>query len=254
MLMTLSLSPPQLLKGLSCVIATLFFMHVLMLIADYGMGRDNLLELRTLFDLNGEQNLPTLFSTLQLLLAAGLLLLLANRSRLSKRADGTYWVGLALVFAFLATDEFCELHEKLIGPLRRMLHPTGALSFAWVIPYTAFVLVFAAAYCRFWWRLPTSSRKLFAVAAAIYVGGGIGMEMVGSKIFTVYGWHSFQFDAQTLVEEFMEMFGVALFVYALAELVPLRMGELTLVLGSRVSTEADGLLDDATREYQTKVA
>jgi hypothetical protein len=52
----------------------------------------------------------------------------------------------------------------------------------------------------------------------------------------------------------MEMFGVALFVYALAELVPLRMGELTLVLGSRVSTEADGLLDDATREYQTKVA
>jgi hypothetical protein len=198
--MSFSISPLQLLKLLSAAIVFFVLMHALMLVADYGLGRDNLFMMRALFDLNREQNLPTLFSTLQLLLAAVLLLVLFADARISKLSDSAYWLGLAMIFAFLAADEFCEWHEKLIGPLRRALHPTGALSFAWVIPY----------------------------AALVTLVGGIGMEMVGSKIFTVYGWHSLPFDAETMLEEFMEMFGVALFVYALTGLVQSRMGSLRL--------------------------
>jgi hypothetical protein len=226
--MSFSISPLQLLKLLSAAIVFFVLMHALMLMADYGLGRDNLFMIRALFDLNREQNLPTLFSTLQLLLAAGLLLVLFADARLSKRTDSAYWLGLAVVFTFLAADEFCEWHEKLIGPLRRILHPTGAFSFAWVIPYAGFIALVGVMCFRFWWRLPSPSRRLFAIAAAVYIGGGIGMEMVGSMIFTVYGWHSLPFDAETMLEEFMEMLGVALFVYALAGLVQSRMGSLRL--------------------------
>ena len=226
--MSFSISPLQLLKLLSGAIGLFVLMHALVLVADYGLGRDNLFLVRTLFDLNGEQNLPTLFSTVQLLLAAGLLLALFADARVSKRGDSAYWLGLAMIFAFLAADEFCEWHEKLVGPLRRVLHPTGALSFAWVIQYAGFVALVGVMCFRFWWRLPAPCRRLFAIAAAVYVGGGIGMEMVGSKIFTVYDWHSLPFDAETMLEEFMEMFGVALFVYALAGLVQSRMGSLRL--------------------------
>jgi hypothetical protein len=158
--MSFSISPLQLLKLLGGAIALFVLMHALMLVADYGLGRDNLFMIRALFDLNREQNLPTLFSTLQLLLAAGLLLTLFADARLSKRSDSIYWLGLALVFAFLAADEFCEWHEKLVGPLRHVLHPTGAFSFAWVIPYAGFVVLVGLMCCRFWWRLPSPSRRL----------------------------------------------------------------------------------------------
>lgn len=146
--MSFSISPLRLTKWLGACIALLAVMHALMLIADYGFGRNDAFELRTLFDLNREQNMPTLFSTLQLVLAAGLLFLLYCESRRSARGDSPYWPGLALVFMFLATDEFCELHEHLIAPVHRLLHTSGALSFAWVIPY-----------------------------------GGIGMEMAGVTLF-----------------------------------------------------------------------
>jgi hypothetical protein len=153
---------------------------------------------------------------------------------------------LSLIFAFLAGDEFCEWHERLIDPLRKSLHVTGALSFAWVIPYSAAVLVFVAAYAKFWWRLPTRTRLLFAVAGVLYVGGGIVMEMAGSWLFTRYGWESVQFDVETMFEEAMEMGGVAIFVYALLGYLGDRVGSLQIVLASpRDGQLNDGLLRDA---------
>lgn len=206
----------MLLKGLVAAAGVLVILHLSMVIAEYGFGRPNFLKLRSLFDLNREQNIPTLFSTVQLILASLFLTLLTADARAARCGDTPYWAGLAVVFLYLAIDEFCELHERLIAPMRGALHVTGALSFAWVIPFGALVIGFAAIYARFWWRLPTNTRLMFAVAGAMYVGGGIGLEMMGSKLFTVYGWHSVQFDLETMFEEGMEMTGVAIFVYALA--------------------------------------
>lgn len=220
-------------KALCLIIAVLAALHGAMVIAEYGFGRPGFLELRALFDMNREENIPTLFSSLQLLLAAFLLALIALESRASNRGDWLQWLGLSAVFSFLAVDEFCELHEQLFGRLHKLLHTDGALSFAWVIPYSVLVAIFAASYARFWWRLAPRSRLLFAVSAAIFVGAGIGLEMVGSKLFTLYGWKSVQFDSQTLVEESLEMFGVALFIFSLAEILQQRVGTFTLTLSDQ---------------------
>jgi len=253
--MTFSITPQRLFKLLSAIVGILVLMHALMLIADYGLGRDNMLEVRTLFDLNREENIPTMFSALQLLLAGALLFVLHCESRKTARGDALYWLALAAVFAFLATDEFCELHEQLIGPMQRWLHvKRGALTFAWVVPYAALVAVFAAAFVRFWWRLPARSRSLFAIAAVIYVSGGIGMEMVGSKIFTIYGWHSFQFDLQTMFEEFMEMFGITLFVYALAKLIQQRVDSIKFSLVPNAESDNHELLQVALHEERQRAA
>jgi hypothetical protein len=120
--------------------------------------------------------------------------------------------------------------------------------FAWVIPYAAFVLVVAIAMARFWRRLPARSRWQFAAAGLTYVGGGIGMEMLGSKLFTIYGWHSLQFDLQTMLEEFLEMFGVALSVCALVGLIQQRSGRLTLVFGTQHDRPLGDLTSDVERD------
>ena len=230
--MTLAVAPRLVLKTLLASIAVLAVLHGVMVAAHHGFGDTGFLKLRALFDLNREQNIPTLFSTLQLALASALLalmFLLAGRNNWSGRY---YWGGLALIFAFLAGDEFCEWHETLIAPMREHFQVSGALSFGWVIPYSALVLLFAAGYARFWWELPKQTRWLFALSAVIFVGGGIGMEMVGSYLFTLYGWESVQFDVQTMLEESLEMSGVALFVYALLCHLRDRVGALAIRLES----------------------
>lgn len=243
--MSATLNPRQVLKVLVAAIGLLMLAHGVMVVAEYGFGHPGFLSLRALFDMNGEQNIPTLFSTLQLLACSALLLLVGMDVRRKEERGEWYWFGLAAVFAFLGGDEFCQWHEHLIGPLRERLHPTGALSFAWVIPYSALVLAFALGYARFWWRLPAITRTLFALAGVIYVGSGIGMEMVGSKLFTVYGWESVQFDTETLVEEGGEMFGVALFLYAILDHLSKRVDALRIELRShRAQPAGDSLLED----------
>lgn len=228
--MSATLNPRLVLKFLAGVIGVLMLLHGVMVLAQYGFGHPGFLKLRALFDLNREQNIPTLFSTLQLLACSALLLLAGSDVRSKHEKGAGYWFGLAWIFAFLGGDEFCEWHEHLIKPLRESLHSTGALSFAWVIPYSALVLLFAVGYARFWWRLQPRTRWLFAVAGVLYVGSGIGMEMVGSELFTLYGWESVQFDVETLVEEGGEMFGVALFLFAVLDYLSQRLGVVHLRL------------------------
>jgi len=226
---------------MAAMIGMLLLMHLTMVVARFGFNSPDFLKLQAFFDLNREQNVPTLYSTLQLALAAGLLLLLAIAAYPRDRWQSYRWAGLGATFAFLMSDEFCEWHEHLIGPLRRILHPGGALSFAWVIPYSIAVCVFAAGFFRFCWRLAPPVRWRVAVAGVLYVGGGIGMEMVGSKLFTVYGWESLQFNVETMFEEGMEMFGVAFFIYSLALELQAQCGT---VLLSLVEESPDPLITD----------
>jgi hypothetical protein len=195
--------------------AVLVALHGVMLVARYGFGNPGFLKLQAFFDLNKEQNIPTLFSTLQLMAASFLLWVVFACARRANDRDRYYWPGLALIFAFLGGDEFCEWHERMIAPLQHAFHPTGALKFAWYIPYSLLILLFVVGYLRFWWRLPQATRRLFAFAGVLYVTGGIFFEMLGSKIFTVYGWDSVQFELEVMVEEGLEMTGVAVFVYAI---------------------------------------
>ena len=53
------------------------------------------------------------------------------------------------------------------------------------------------------------------MAGAIYIGGAIGMEMLGGYFVEVYGQKSFVYFLISTIEEFLEMFGIAVFIYAL---------------------------------------
>lgn len=240
-MISVSIPPRKVLPILSWMIAGLVLLHGMMVVAEYGFGAPGFMKLRALFDLNREQNIPTLFSTLQLLLASLICAVLGLEAVKSHRNGQYYWVGLASIFCFLAADEFCEWHEQLVGPVKHLLHVDGALSFAWVVPYAALVALFAGGYARFWWRLEPAIRWRFAAAGAVYVGGGIAMEMVGSKLFTIYGWESIQFDLECMIEEGMEMLGVALFVHALLLQLQARAPQLMFTIGSGSS---DSLLQD----------
>ena len=170
----------------------------------------------SLFNFDTERNIPTLYSSIALLVASGLLLFIAA-TRKKLKLFYLSWAGLSLIFFFLAIDEISSIHELLIDPARETFGATGLLYYAWVIPYGVGLLFFVFLYSRFLFRLPKEIMILFIVSGSIFVLGAIGFELIGGKTAE----HGVSMDNSMLVsvlytcEETLEMLGIALFIYTL---------------------------------------
>jgi len=143
-----------------------------------------------------------------------------------KRAGDRYalhWRVLSIIFLYLSVDEAASIHELAIGPLRSALNTSGIFYFAWVIPAAALVLLFVLAYLRFLAHLPGKTRRLFLLAGIIYVSGALGMELVGGYQTDFYGRENMVYALIANTEEFFEMMGVVVFIYALLSYMSLQM-------------------------------
>lgn len=203
-------------RRLAAIILALDAAYVLSQILVFGFGwRPNSLALAAV-DLNREWSLPSLFSGAQLLLAAALLGRTASVER-GRARPWAAWAGLCAAFVFLSADETFAIHEMLNAPLRASLHTAGgALHHAWVVPYLVLTAALGALYIPFLRRLPARDRNLFVLAGAIFVGGAVGCELVGGWLQAGSTVKTIPVVVEILVEETMEMGGIALFVFGLA--------------------------------------
>lgn len=199
----------------------LFFKHVL--------GHDTVKGLVPLFHLSLEQNVPTFFSVLLLFLAA---LMSFGVSRVAKR-DILRWKILCAIFLFLSFDEFAEIHERLIVPTREAFDASGFFYFAWIIPYSALVLILSALYIPWLFRLPLRIRLLLIASAVLYLTGVFVIEGLGAWYWeNIYEGRDALFDLMTTLEESCEMFGVILFTYALSSHIERDLGGLRVSLAT----------------------
>lgn len=176
----LRLVPSRLMAILTGVFAVLLLLH-LVVVSSYldgwrFPGRDR-------FYFDHENNVPTFFSTFILLLACGVLGLVASAKRRLRDPFSRQWLAMSLLFLLLAIDEAASLHELLIQPLRTAFGLTGWLWFGWVMVGALFVAAFALAHLRFLAGLPRRFRWLFVACGAAYVVGALGFEMLGGKVF-----------------------------------------------------------------------
>jgi len=158
-----------------------------------------------------------------LLLSCAFLLALAALAAYRSRARfAGHWAFLAFVFVYLSIDEAAAIHELSISYLHDWLDTSGIFFFAWVIPAMMLVAVMAIFYARFFVYLPRHVRTLFFCAAAAYLGGAIGGDLVGGYWFDKHGGDNLTYALMTQVEETLETTGAALLVYTV--LTHLRLG------------------------------
>lgn len=169
-----------------------------------------------LFNLNAEQNIPSFFSALILSLAA--IILAAIYSLMRKTPQGSYWLLLAIGFGFMAVDESTSLHERLAKPVRHLIgsdQSLGVFHFAWVIPAFVIVAILGVYFIGFLKRLDRSTCYAFILSATLYLGGALGMEMVGGWWSEKHGRENLIYVACFTVEESLEMAGVIYFIRSL---------------------------------------
>ncbi len=176
-------------------------------------------EIAKRLDMDHEINVPTWFSS-SLLLVCSLLLGIIALAKQSPKGVASHrfawhWAFLALVFLLLSLDEAANMHELLIVPIRRRLGLGGFLYFAWVIPGAMAVTAMGLAYLKFLWNLDPITRRQFIYAACVYIGGALGMELVGGAMADWYGFESIRYITAMMAEETLEMLGLILFIVAL---------------------------------------
>lgn len=167
------------------------------------------------FNLDGELNLPSVYSALTLLVCS---IILSAITYIKKNQHDHYtsdWGRLSILFAFLFFDELTSIHETLVKPVKTVINVGGIFNFAWVIPGIFFVLFMFVMFLKFLINLPRKTRHYFLIAGVIYVGGAIGYELVGGYIADAYTPQSAIYVLSVTLEESLEMLGIAVFIYGL---------------------------------------
>ena len=205
------LTPRSVRNLLLAITAGFLVAHCVVQVGIYGFGAEK--HWLDSLNMDRELNLPTLFSSSLLLISALLMQRLGHNSNPDAADD---WRLLSKIFIFLALDEALQIHEILIIPgLRHQVHP--ALASTWVIPYTALALVMLWRFRGFLGSIPRATAARLLRSGAVYIGGAIGMEMIGSFAVrsSLIRLHSPWYGAITGLEEALELLGIILLIDAL---------------------------------------
>mgnify|MGYP001268534397 CR=1 FL=1 len=192
-------------------IGLLLAAHLSVVVGRLVLRMGPLLEWRLLLDFDEEHNLPTLYSSFALMVCAALLTSIGMRHRL-QGDKFRCWLFLGAVFAFMATDEVVQFHER-IDQLRGGALQRWRVS-GWVLPYLAAAATLGLCLWRFLWDLPARHRNWFLLAGAIFVGGTVGFELLGP--FAQRRGPAYYAVCYTC-EELLEMTGVAVFALGLLD-------------------------------------
>lgn len=200
----------KLLVGVTVAIAAL---NVAMGLAQLVEAPQSVVAVFAAVDVDLESSIPTWFSITLMLTCAGALALVAGRARRSAERGARHWAGLAVIFVVLSIDEQVALHERAIVPVRELLGASGAFYQAWVIPALVLLIVLAVIYLPFLARLPAALRRRMLLAACLFVGGAVGLEMVGGWLLVRYGAGP-QTGVVVILEEVLELLGLIVLLRA----------------------------------------
>ncbi|MCC7446680.1 MAG: hypothetical protein IT324_04650 [Anaerolineae bacterium] len=181
------------------------------------------------FDVRGESNTPSWYSGAILLLSAGILALIASDKNAKRDSQRWHWVVLAVLFVLFSLDEIASWHEGVSHVLDR-LNPSGLFKIAWVIPALIFVIVVGLWYLPFILSLPAKIRRWIVLAAVLYITGALALEMIEGRLLEVYAVSSFTVITVNHLEDFLEMMGVVVFIFALLSYIKLYMNPISLTI------------------------
>ncbi|MEO1235450.1 MAG: hypothetical protein AAFX76_01540 [Planctomycetota bacterium] len=168
-------------------------------------------------DFDAEASIPAWYSS-SLLLIAGALAVLVYARRRTSGTSAWRWLLLGVLLAAMSLDETVSVHEAVGRALDARLDTTGMLHFAWLIVAWPLLVVAVFVFGPWLWRMERPTGVRLWVAAVLYFGGAVGMEMVGGLAAEHGGQDSLSFFLAYTVEESLEILGLSLGVLTLAPL------------------------------------
>jgi len=221
--MKIQIKISTIIKFLSIFTLSLIAIHVIILIIYFTINNPKEFDFVRMFDLDMERNIPTLFSSLLFSISSLLFYLLSK----SQKEKYRYWIGLSIVFIFLAFDESAKIHEQLGDYTENFIDATGYLYYPWFISYGIFVVILAIIYSRFFWNMPKKLFYSFVLSAVIFISGAIGFDILGANEASHHGEETILYCVYYTIEESLEMFGL---IYLISILLNILESDNSMVL------------------------
>lgn len=150
-----------------------------------------------------------------LFVLAILFYLIGKGEKAQRLHKNKYFFFLSILFTLLSIDEMSSIHELLINPLRNQFTLGGVFHFSWVIIYIPLVLLLALFLFRFYFSLEGYMKTGLFIAGVLYIGGAIGVEMVGGVVASNIGEDNLLYGLTTTLEESFELFGLLVLINTL---------------------------------------
>jgi hypothetical protein len=216
------LSPLKMTAGLLIIVTGLLLAGIVTQYIRYVYGNETQLGFLRLFNLEGENNLPSWYSSVELLLSSGVLGIIGLQGKQERNPWAWHWLALAFVFLCLSADEAASIHEMAAPLIDRWLETTGqmgtvtsVIGTSWLLAGLPFAGIVFLMFWRFLMHLPLTTRVQFLIAGGLFITGAIGVEAVGGRYLLQNGGsHTFIYQVMVLVEEGLEMVGILAFLYA----------------------------------------
>jgi hypothetical protein len=132
----------------------------------------------SVFNLGYERTLANFFSATMLVFTAMASALVALRHRSQHKPLWLAWLFVTIMIGWLAIDEGAMLHDRLARIVQETLQTSGVFYVGWTLPYLLLVIAVAFVGLPLLRALPRRTRWRMIVAAALYVGAALGMEMI----------------------------------------------------------------------------
>ncbi|WP_207432127.1 hypothetical protein [Sabulibacter ruber] len=188
-----------------------------------------------MFDCNGEKNIPTYISSINLFISAGLLFLISRVTRASAAPRlHKQWSFLGFLFLFLALDELLMLHEVMGLPFIVVLKILNGGNDIPLVRFTGFIPYILAAgfsfffFVNWFFSLPKPIMYGFIASGLLVVIGAVGIELLGEYLRGIFGKYSYPYKVITTFEESLEMLGIMYFIKTLLVYLKLHQKSLNL--------------------------
>jgi len=224
--MQITIQPNTVAKIMLIIIAVLAFMHLTQMGLYYYIDDTNVFDWIKLIDFDYEGNLPSLYSAAAILFCA---LLLAVISLHKKQHQQPYfaWLGLCLIFIFLALDEGASIHEKIGDLTETYYESSGYFYYEWLISYLVLLTIFVVSYVRFLFTLPKEIAIQFVMAGTLFVLGAVGFEMLGAQEADMNNTNTITYSVFYTIEELLEMTAIVVFAHALLKYIQMQIGSVS---------------------------
>lgn len=190
-------------------------------------------QLEKLFNLDREFSFPTWYSIILLASAALLLGLIAWAAYRERDVMWKYWGALAAIFTGLSIDEQVLGHESVGQAVGEQITSGGIFFYAWVVPGAIAVAILGLIFIPFLRYLPRRTRVSFVIAAALYLGGALVMEMLSGIVADNEEIDNLFYATMTSIEEILEILGASFFILTLLSEVERRLPGLSISFESR---------------------
>jgi hypothetical protein len=125
-----------------------------------------------------------------------------------------HWLLIGLMFVCLSADEAAEIHEMWRHYLMPYANWTGVLFYRSTVPNLIIATVVGLFLLPFVRTLGRGTQIRLVASAALYVGGAIGVEMLGGAQHEALGTENLRYQLLVASEETLEMFGALGFAAA----------------------------------------